>query len=43
MALSHMIEHLGRLHVLPGVVQDLVLGYPMAAALIVLGLIAYPR
>ena len=42
-ALSHMIEHLGRLHVLPGVVQDLVLGYPMAAALIVVGLIAYPR
>ncbi len=43
MALAHMVEHLGRLRVLPGVVQDLILGYPMAAVLIVVGLIVYPR
>ena len=43
MALSHMVEHLGRLHILPAGVQDLVLGYPMAAVLVVVGLLAYPR
>jgi len=43
MALSHIIEHLGRVHLLPGVVQDLVLGYPMAGAFVVAGLFLYPK
>lgn len=43
MAVSHILEHLARIHILPGVVQDLVLGYPTAAALFVGGLFLIPR
>jgi hypothetical protein len=39
-ALTHMLEHLGRLHVLPSTgMQDHLLGYPMAAILAIAALV----